>query len=91
MVATSFSSDTPLAVTGIVVKDGVAGNWLWWNFMLGGALTVLFFAHLWRRAAGRDRGRVHRHPLLGAAGPVPARLQGPLPGPPRLVPSPSAG
>jgi solute:Na+ symporter, SSS family len=51
MVATSFSSDTPLAVTGIVVKDGVAGNWLWWNFLLGGALTVLFFAHLWRRAA----------------------------------------
>src|SRR5512137_2119538 len=50
MVATSFSSDTPLAVTGIVIKDGIAGNWLWWNFMLGGALTVLFFAHLWRRA-----------------------------------------
>jgi solute:Na+ symporter, SSS family len=50
MVATSFSSDTPLAVTGIVLKDGVAGNWLWWNFMLGGALTILFFAHLWRRA-----------------------------------------
>jgi SSS family solute:Na+ symporter len=50
MVATTFSSDTPLAVTGIVIKDGVSGNWLWWNFMLGGALTVLFFAHLWRRA-----------------------------------------
>jgi SSS family solute:Na+ symporter len=50
MVATSFSSDTPLAVTGIVIKDGIAGNWLWWNFMLGGALTILFFAHLWRRA-----------------------------------------
>ncbi len=50
MVATSFSADTPLAVTGIVAKDGIAGNWLWWNFMLGGALTVLFFAHLWRRA-----------------------------------------
>ena len=50
MVATSFSADTPLAVTGIVIKDGVAGNWLWWNFMLGGALTVLFYAHLWRRA-----------------------------------------
>ncbi|HVP91137.1 MAG TPA: sodium:solute symporter family protein [Terriglobales bacterium] len=50
MVATSFSSDTPLAVTGIVIKDGVSGNWLWWNFMLGGTLTVLFFAHLWRRA-----------------------------------------
>jgi len=50
MVATTFSSDTPLAVTGIVIKDGVAGNWFWWNFMLGGALTILFFAHLWRRA-----------------------------------------
>jgi Na+/proline symporter len=50
MVATTFSSDTPLAVTGIVIKDGISGNWLWWNFMLGGALTVLFFAHLWRRA-----------------------------------------
>jgi SSS family solute:Na+ symporter len=50
MVATTFSSDTPLAVTGIVVKEGIAGNWLWWNFMLGGALTVFFFAHLWRRA-----------------------------------------
>ncbi len=50
MVATTFSSDTPLAVTGIVIKDGVSGNWFWWNFMFGGALTVLFFAHLWRRA-----------------------------------------
>ena len=50
MVATSFSADTPLAVTGLVLKDGVAGNWLWWNFVLGGALTVLFYAHLWRRA-----------------------------------------
>ncbi len=50
MVATSFSADTPLAVSGIVLKDGVSGNWFWWNFMLGGALTILFFAHLWRRA-----------------------------------------
>ncbi len=50
MVATTFSSDTPLAVAGIVIKDGVAGNWLWWNFLFGGALTILFFAHLWRRA-----------------------------------------
>jgi len=50
MVATTFSSDTPLAVTGIVIKDGISGNWFWWNFMLGGALTILFFAHLWRRA-----------------------------------------
>jgi len=50
MVATSFAADTPLAVTGIVIKDGIAGNWFWWNFLLGGTLTVFFFAHLWRRA-----------------------------------------
>jgi len=51
MVATSFSSDTPLAVTGIVVRDGIAGNWFWWTFLFGGGATVFFFAHLWRRAA----------------------------------------
>jgi len=51
MVATSFSSDTPLAVTGIVIKDGIAGNWFWWTFLFGGGATIFFFAHLWRRAA----------------------------------------
>jgi len=51
MVATTFSSDTPLAVTGIVIKDGISGNWFWWTFLFGGSLTVFFFAHLWRRAA----------------------------------------
>ena len=50
MVATTFAADTPLAVTGIVIKDGISGNWFWWNFLFGGALTVFFFAHLWRRA-----------------------------------------
>jgi SSS family transporter len=50
MVATSFAADTPLAVTGIVIKDGISGNWFWWNFLLGGTLTVFFFSHLWRRA-----------------------------------------
>jgi Na+/proline symporter len=28
----------------------VAGNWLWWNFVMSGMLTVFFFARLWRRA-----------------------------------------
>jgi Na+/proline symporter len=50
MVATTFAADTPLAVTEIVAKNGVAGNWFWWNFVLGGMLTVFFFARLWRRA-----------------------------------------
>src|SRR5688500_3569643 len=50
MVATTFAADTPLAVTGMVAKNGVAGNWLWWNMVMSGILTVFFFARLWRRA-----------------------------------------
>ncbi len=50
MVATTFAADTPLAVTGLVAANGVAGNWLWWNAALGSLLTVFFFARLWRRA-----------------------------------------
>ena len=50
MVATTFAADTPLAVTGMVALNGVAGNWLWWNAGLGSMLTVFFFARLWRRA-----------------------------------------
>jgi len=51
MVATTFSADTPLAVTEMVLKQGVAGNWLWWSMLPSGMLTAFFFARLWRRAA----------------------------------------
>src|ERR671923_2556935 len=50
MVATTFAADTPLAVAGLVARNGVAGNWIWWNAALGSMLTVFFFARLWRRA-----------------------------------------
>jgi Na+/proline symporter len=50
MVATTFAADTPLLVTGIVIKNGIAGNWLWWNFVMSGMMTVFFYARLWRRA-----------------------------------------
>jgi len=50
MVATTFAADTPLVVTGLVAQHGVAGNWLWWNMVMSGILTVFFFARLWRRA-----------------------------------------
>src|SRR6267142_3983818 len=50
MVATTFAADTPLVVTGLVATKGVAGNWLWWCFVMSGMLTVFFFARLWRRA-----------------------------------------
>ena len=50
MVATTFAADTPLAVTEMVARNGVAGNWLWWSLLASGMLTVFFFARLWRRA-----------------------------------------
>ena len=50
IVATTFSSDTPLLVTGITARGGIAGNWIWWTFALSGLLTVFFFARLWHRA-----------------------------------------
>jgi Na+/proline symporter len=50
MVATTFAADTPLVVTGLVAQNGVAGNWIWWNMLMSGMLTVFFFARLWRRA-----------------------------------------
>ncbi len=50
MVATTFAADTPLAVTGFVANNGIAGNWLWWNLVMSGMLTVFLYARLWRRA-----------------------------------------
>ena len=50
MVATSFSVDTPLLVTGIVRTQGIQGNWIWWCFAIGGVLAAFFFAQLWRRS-----------------------------------------
>src|SRR3989475_10979360 len=50
MVATTFAADTPLVVTGLVARYGIAGNWLWWNMAASGMLTVFVYARLWRRA-----------------------------------------
>src|ERR1700752_3453978 len=50
MGATTFSSDTPNLVTDIVRRNGVAGNWVWWAFVLTGVSTVFFYARLWRRS-----------------------------------------
>jgi solute:Na+ symporter, SSS family len=50
MVATTFAADTPLVVTGLVASNGIAGNWLWWNLVMSGMLTVFLYARLWRRA-----------------------------------------
>ncbi len=50
MVATTFAADTPLAVTGLVATQGIAGNWFWWSLLFSGMMTVFFFARLWRRS-----------------------------------------
>ena len=50
MVATTFSTDTPNLVTDIVRSGGVAGNWVWWSFLLTGMLTTFVYARLWRRS-----------------------------------------
>lgn len=50
MVATTFSADTPNLVTDIVRKNGVAGNWVWWAFLLTGMATVFIYSKLWRRS-----------------------------------------
>src|ERR1700729_1366819 len=50
MVATTFAADTPLLVTGLVARNGISGNWLWWNMVASGMLTVFLFSRLWRRS-----------------------------------------
>ena len=49
LVATTFAADTPLFVAGLVRTDGIAGNWLWWSFVVGGTLWFVFLAGWWRR------------------------------------------
>jgi Na+/proline symporter len=50
MVATTFSTDTPNLVTDLVRQGGIAGNWVWWAFLLTGMATVMFYARMWRRS-----------------------------------------
>ncbi|MCX7794443.1 MAG: Na+:solute symporter [Thermodesulfovibrionales bacterium] len=49
MVATTFSSDTPLYVTGLVRAQGIYENWQWWCFIFSGMMAVFVFAPYWKR------------------------------------------
>jgi Na+/proline symporter len=49
-VATTLAADTPLAVTGLVARHVLAGNWFSWALALGGMVTVFVYERLWRRA-----------------------------------------
>ncbi len=50
MVATTFSSDTPLFVAGAARDAGIYANWFWWSAGIGTIVCVFFFARLWRRS-----------------------------------------
>lgn len=50
MVATTFSTDTPNLVTDIVRNHGVAGNWVWFAFLITGMITVFIYARLWKKS-----------------------------------------
>lgn len=50
MVATTFSSDTPLFVSGMVRQEGIYANWVWWSAAPAALATTFFFAKLWRRS-----------------------------------------
>jgi len=50
MAATTFAADTPLAITGMTIKNGISGNWLWWSAMFAGITSAVIFAPLWRRS-----------------------------------------
>src|SRR5262249_38767262 len=50
MVATTFAADTPLVVTGLVARYGIARDWVWWGLAASGVVTGFVYARLWRRA-----------------------------------------
>ena len=47
---TTFAADTPLWVAEVIKQNGISGNWLWWNMLIGGMLTTFFFAKMWRKS-----------------------------------------
>lgn len=49
MVATTFSAETPLLVSGFVYGGGISKNWEWWCLLPGAMLTTFLFSRLWRR------------------------------------------
>ena len=50
MVATTFASDTPLAITEYVRTDGIWRNLFWGTLAISHVLAAVAFARLWRRA-----------------------------------------
>jgi Na+/proline symporter len=70
LVATSFASDTPLVVTGWVRTGGIASNWIWWGFAVGGAMSFAFLAGWWRKLEVTTDAELIEHRYSGR----PARI-----------------
>jgi len=51
LIATTYASDTPLAVTELVRRYGIQRMWWLWSGCIGLILGIFLFAQLWRRAA----------------------------------------
>ena len=49
MTAASTSTDSANLFTEIIRKDGLAGNWVWWAFLITSVLTVFVYSKLWVR------------------------------------------
>ena len=49
MTAASTSTDSANLFTEIIRKDGLAGNWVWWAFLVTSVLTVFVYSKLWVR------------------------------------------
>jgi Na+/proline symporter len=50
MAATNFSIDTPVAITKIVLEEGIPGVWFFWASGISALLVTFLFARLWRRS-----------------------------------------
>ncbi|MFC1491262.1 sodium:solute symporter family protein [Nitrospinota bacterium] len=70
IVATTFASDTPLVVAGIVGNRGISGNWFWWSWAIGAMGVAVFFAPLWRRAGVVTDAEIIERRYGGGAGTV---------------------
>ena len=79
MVATTFAADTPLVVTGLIYAQGIAGNWLWWSFLLSRDAHRLLLRPALAPRPRADRHGVRRAALLRPARHLPARLPRRLP------------
>ncbi len=53
MCAATTSTNSANLFTEIIRKNGIAGNWVWWAFLLTGMLTVFVYAKLWHRTGAK--------------------------------------